>query len=290
MGMSDDASAATAATHAPAAEGADAAEFQRGQRTLRPVGAKQLRVDAARHPGRSHRRLGTPCQDAHAQWVDPVGQRAVAAVADGLGSCPLSQVGSQAAADAAVAALAAEPAWDEAALVRAFAAARAAVEAEAERAGAPVHDLATTLQVACRDGGVVLAGMVGDGAVVCGRTVLLAPAPGGYANEVVPITAGAWQDHLQVARHENPGAGARARAEGAGAGAPDPVLLFSDGLIRLLLARDGATWTPFAPFFDRFLPALAADPDGTLVERFVHGDDVDRAWDDDKCLAVIRAC
>ena len=252
----------------------------------------RLRVLAARRPGRSHRRHGTPCQDAHAQWASPDGRRAVAAVADGLGSQPLSHQGSQAAADAAVAALALEPAWDEAALRRAFAAARAAVAAEADRVGAPLEALATTLQVAACDGARVLAGMVGDGAVVAGTPaqVLLAPALGGYANEVVPLTATDWQAHLQVASWTQARARGPAGTGDAGADpAPLPVLLFSDGLTRLLLKRSDGAWAPFAPFFDAFLPALAGDASGALVQRLLDADDVDRSWDDDKCLAVI-AC
>ena len=239
-----------------------------------PAAPPVVRVHAARREGRGHRRRGEPCQDAHATWTD--GVRAVAAVADGLGSQPLSRHGSQAAADAAVASLAGEPTWDEDALRRSFVAARAAIQVEAERLGVPLAALATTLQVAVRDGPAVLAGMVGDGAVVAGAepVALLAPAMGGYANEVVPLTADDWEPHLRVARLEAAG----------------PVLVFTDGLTRLLLARDGDAWTPFAPFFSRFLPALAADIDGALVRRFVAGDDVDRSWDDDKCLAVIQPC
>ncbi len=233
----------------------------------------QLRVVAGHRPGRSHRRLGLPCQDATASWSDPAAPRAIAAVADGLGSCPLSEHGSRAAADAAVAFLAAAPAWDRDTLVAAFAAARAAVAGKAAELGATPHDLATTLQVAVLDGDRVLAGMVGDGAVVAGtpRQALLVPRPGRYANEVVPLVADGWLDELQV-------------AEAAGG----PVAVFSDGLTRLLLARRDGAWQPFAPFFDAFLPALRAGDPG-LVQRWLDGDDVDDSWDDDKSMVVVDA-
>jgi hypothetical protein len=201
-------------------------------------------------------------------------------VADGLGSCPLSDAGSRAAADAAVAALAAEPAWDEAAVARAFEAARAAVEAEAARRGAPVDDLSTTLQVAALDaGGRLVAGMVGDGAIVAqsGESavrIVLEPAESRYANEVVPATSPAWRQALRVASVE----GVRS------------ALLFTDGFTRLLLTRSRDGWSPFAPFFGSFLPRLAEAAPAAVaeaVEALVASDEVDRAWDDDKCLVVV---
>lgn len=260
-----------------------------------------MQVAGASRPGRGHRTRGIPCQDSHAAWQDPAGGRAVAAVADGLGSCPLSDAGSRAAVDAAVAALAAEPTWDEAAVVRAFEAARAAIEAEAAQRGVPVNDLSTTLQLAALDGSRLWAGMVGDGAIVAGSPketdspdpvapagasgfgesvlqfgklavrIVLAPAPSGYANEVVPVTSALWRASLRVTSMD----GVRA------------ALVFTDGLTRLLLTRSRDGWSPFSPFFDSFLPRLAAAPPAEAVEALVQGDEVDRAWDDDKCLVVL---
>lgn len=249
-----------------------------------------MRVSAGTRAGRGHRQRDLPCQDSVAVWESPDGGRAVAAVADGLGSKPLSHHGSQAACAAAVASLAAEPAdaaWDEAALVRAFEAARTAVQAEADARQVSLQDLATTLQVATLDrtGGRVLAGMVGDGAVVAALAdagagdavadevrVLLAPADGGYANEVTPVTDPRWGEAFRFAQVD----GARS------------VLLFTDGLTRLLLARSRQGWQPFSPFFQAFLPQLASPGfDGGLVADFLAGDAVDRSWDDDKGLVAL---
>ncbi|MEK6975819.1 MAG: PP2C family serine/threonine-protein phosphatase [Candidatus Thermoplasmatota archaeon] len=238
-----------------------------------PDAPPRLRVLAGKRAGRSHRQRGDPCQDSFAVDVDPAGGRAVAAVADGLGSRPLSHLGSQAACDAAVASLRAEPAWDRAAMLRAFEAAAIAVRDAAARHGLGADDLATTLQVAAVSGGRVLAAMVGDGAIVGGDPVAVAVAPpqSGYANEVFPLTQPGWREHLQVAEQEFAG----------------PVLLFTDGLTRLLLARSRAGWTPFAPFFASFLPRLPRGGDG-FVQAFLDGDQVDQSWDDDKCLVVIH--
>lgn len=236
-------------------------------------GPTTYRISSGKRVGRGHKARGEPCQDAHASHVDAVRGRAVAAVADGLGSRPRSHLGSQAACDAAVASLAADEVWDRAALLRAFQAARQAVADAAANEGVGPDDLATTLQVAAVVDGRVLAGMVGDGAIVAGdpAQVVLAPPTAGYANEVHPLTAPGWEHALQVAE----------------ADASGPLLLFSDGLTRLLLARDRTGWTPFAPFFDSFLPRMRSSFDERLAQRFLDGDKVDRSWDDDKCLVVI---
>lgn len=268
----------------------------------------RLRVSGGRRPGRRHVQSGLPCQDAYAILDQPELGRAAAAVADGLGSEPLSGTGSQVAADAAVAWLAQQETWDDASLPRAFEMAREALVAKAGELGVPLNALATTLQVATLDGRRVRAAMVGDGAIVLANptasedeaiagtssaaattttvpsvpvtvlqddvahaSLLLAPPQAEYTNEVVPLTAMAWRRHLREATGEG-----------------DGVLLFSDGLTRLLLAKGKEGWSPFHPFFEAFLPHLrAASFDERLVEGFLARPDVDRSWDDDKCLVVL---
>ena len=242
-----------------------------------------MRISGGRTPGRRHVQSGIPCQDAYAVLDQPERSRAAAAVADGLGSEPLSGTGSQVAADAALASLAAEATWDGEAIERAFAAAHAALVAAAASMGVGASSLATTLQVAAVDGRRVRAAMVGDGAAVLSRAapagalqldapaLLLAPPEGQYANEVVPLTSASWRQHLR-------------QAEGEG----DAALVFSDGLTRLLLAKGKAGWSPYAPFFDAFLPHLRAPSfDARLVQGFLARPEVDRSWDDDKCLVVL---
>lgn len=240
-----------------------------------------MRLGAGRSAGRSHRTAGTPCQDAYAAHHDEERQRIVLAVADGLGSQPLSHLGSQAACDAAVDFLVATDSLDEDVLAAAFEAAREALAETAKRAAQPTDALATTLQVAILDADAAWVAMVGDGAVVAihdGKPrVLLAPAGGEYANEVVPITSARWRDHLRLARLD----GAQA------------VAAFTDGLTRLLLTRPRPaaggerTWQPYEPFFASFVPAMqTAGEADDLVERFLAQDEVERSWDDDKCLVV----
>jgi hypothetical protein len=234
-----------------------------------------MRASGGRRAGRNHRKHDVPCQDAFAWRRSHQGTRIAAAVADGLGSRRLSHLGSQAACQAAVYRLEVEPVWDEAAVVRAFEAARAGIRFLAAQHAVAEQDLATTLQVVGLDGGTAVGGIVGDGAiVVCTPevSVLLPPEEAEYANEVVPVTHTKWRSHLRVAQAE----------EAACA------LAFTDGLTRLLLARSEDRWAPFAPFFDAFLPKVwASDFDEGLVDRFLAADNVDSSWDDDKCMVVI---
>ena len=233
-----------------------------------------MQVSAARRPGRGHRRVGQPCQDAFASRHVPERGAVVFAVADGLGSCPLSHIGSEVAVRAAVERMAAEARWDVRAMLRTFRAARRAVRLEAATRGVPVRQLSTTLQVGVLSPDGAVAGMVGDGAMVAGGSahdVMLAPAAAGYANEVAPLTARWWRLHFQYAER------------------PDARWMtgFTDGLTRLLLARAGGAWTPYQPFWDVFVPKLAARPLDGLVERLLAADNVDSSWDDDKCLVAV---
>lgn len=232
-------------------------------------------VSTGRRAGRSHRDRQIPCQDAYAVHQAMDGSQVASAVADGLGSRPLSHEGSEAAAKAAAASLGASRRWGPAAVHRAFRAARTAIERRARELGASPHDLATTLQVVGLSSTNVIAGIVGDGAVLCGGTeprILLGPEDSEYANQVVPITDPNWRDHLRIATTTD----------------ASQVYLFTDGLTRLLLARQARTWTPYEPFFQAFQPKLKPKTfTEELVPRFLDTDAVDAAWDDDKCLVVM---
>lgn len=234
-----------------------------------------MRASGGTRAGRSHRARAVPCQDAFALLELGPERRVAAAVADGLGSRRLSHAGSDTACRAAVASLAREPTWDAAALARAFEAARTSLETVAADIDASLDDLATTLQVAMLADGSAVAGSLGDGAIVtCGSDVriLLDPEESEYANEVVPLTHPDWRAHLRTAE----------------AGPTEALLLFTDGLTRLLLARKQGRWEPYGPFFDAFLPkVLATDFERDLVPQFLETPAVDESWDDDKCLVVI---
>lgn len=232
-------------------------------------------VSLGRRAGRTHRERRVACQDAYAARETPDG-RIVAAVADGLGSCRLSEHGSQAAVDAAVASLAACRSWTPRALHRAFRVARSALARRAQELGAPIHELATTLHLVGLAPQGIVAASIGDGAILAADPtprILLPPEDSEYANHVVPITHEDWEDHLRIAVASHPGT----------------TFLLTDGLTRLLLVRRKGHWTPYAPFFDAVLPPLQdGGLDPNLVPRLLAKDRLDQAWDDDKCLVVMR--
>ena len=237
--------------------------------------------------GTSHRRSGLPCQDAHG-WRELPAGGLLCAVADGLGSAPRADEGAQravaAALDALAAALTAAPAApaasDEAAIAgslrAAFAAARAALERDADPN--PLRDYATTLLLAAVTPGWTAVGQIGDGAVVGhwpdGRLETLSlPQRGEYANETTPLTSPDALARLQVRVWPAP---LRALA------------LFSDGLQGLCINL--ATGAPFERFFAPFLQALAGPFDGeatgTRLAAFLESARVCARTDDDKTLLV----
>lgn len=221
------------------------------------------RVVAASVIGVSHGKVGLPCQDSHAWRVLP-GGILIAAVADGAGSAPLAEVGSKCAADAAIEVanenadriLAAGNSGSEdncaAELKLCLNAALSAVETEAEKRGAAVRDLATTLILVFAAPNWTAAIQVGDGAVVLRETdgsllSLTTPPDAEYANETTFLTTPAATKTAQHGFH-------------AGVGAQ--LALFSDGLQRLALLLPAGT--PHSPFFAPLF-RFAADSTDTVA-------------------------
>jgi hypothetical protein len=199
------------------------------------------RVAAASVCGASHRKTGTPCQDAHS-WRTPGGCFLVSAVCDGAGSARLSHLGSRTAAEAAVNAICdliheatptTEAGW-RSALDQARSEALTGVENLAATEKCSIHDLATTLLVAAATPEFTAALQIGDGAIVArdaaGKLDLLTrPDNGEYANETTFLTSSGAQPQLCVA------------------GPYDGLALFSDGLQRLVLRFPSVE--PHEPFF-----------------------------------------
>jgi hypothetical protein len=231
--------------------------------------------------GTSHLADGKVCQDAHGFQMLP-GAGFVAAVSDGAGSAPLSDVGSRLAVETAVGnvtrALAgpapvAEEGWS--ALLRtAFGAAADALAAAAAEREVPAAQLSATLLVVVVHPARSLVGAVGDCVAVVRDGTWLLPVPpsrGEYANETTFLTSPAWTQSLRIEFL---------------AGPPDRVALFSDGLLRLALNLAGPA--PHPPFFDSlfaFLMACADLPEtAAALHRFLQSDRVNARTDDDKTL------
>ena len=242
----------------PAAPHADPAPPPAGEEGPEP----RWRVAAASVRGSGHERTGQPCQDAHCWQLLP-GGILTAAVADGAGSALLAEVGASLAAQAAVAAVrdatadgpspACEDAWPSL-LAGALAAARAAVEGEADRREVPPRDLASTLIVLAVMPELAAAAHIGDGAVVvadnAGNLVpLTLPQNGEYANETTFLTSPAAMERASITLW-------RGRAM--------RIAAFSDGLQPLSLRLPAAT--PHAPFFSPLFRFIAEMPDEGVAQ------------------------
>lgn len=227
------------------------------------VTASCWRSVVASTAGSSHRAVGDTCEDASAvRHLDD--GRVVVAVADGAGSAARAAEGSAAAVVAAVDALCAGTAIDE------------AFDAAARSLGDDPADRATTLLVAVFDGDVLTVGQVGDGFVVVRRDgaydVVGEPVEREYLNVTVFLSSPSWRDHLEVTTLD--------------ATAIDAVALLTDGL--QLVAIELASSTPFAGFFDPLFAWVGGGDasDGELAE-FLASPRLAGRTDDDLTLALL---
>lgn len=210
-----------------------------------------------------------------------------AAVADGAGSAPLAETGSDLAAHAACDSLdnflhggtsRIEEAALRKALEEAMAAARKALEDEAKKRQCPLRDLATTLCLLVAGPHLAGAAQIGDGAVLAGErtpdlAALTRPASGEYLNETVFLTA---DDALGQVQYT------------VRAGEFRQAALFSDGLQMLALKLpEGA---PHAPFFTPLFQYLAAADDlataGEQLKVFLKSPRITQRADDDLTLLL----
>lgn len=234
--------------------------------------------------GSGHERVGLPCQDACAYRLLPSGV-VVAAVADGLGSAERSADGAQIAVRVALETLESVLNTDDEsapellskAIAAAFAAARSALEQEAEDASVPLRELATTLMVVACGWGHLAAGHLGDGAIVGiwsdQLRTISAPQRGEFANVTLPLTmdeAGSFVVYTSDAE-------------------PDALALFSDGLQNLALdARDNAPFKGFfRPLFAGIGRVTETDQTDEQLADFLNSPRINERTDDDKTLVLI---
>lgn len=235
------------------------------------------RVLGASVAGAAHDASGRGCDDTFAYAV--VGDTVVIAVADGAGSAAHAADGAAIAVTAAVAAATevvrrcADDAARPTAAWGAIAAARRAVEAEADRSGRALGQLAATLHVVVSTPAGAVVAAVGDGAAVvrCGAA-LEVPAPvtrGEFVNETTFLTSDRWLAEVRCAATPS----------------VDAVAVCTDGVE--LLAIDLATGRPHPPFFEPLLAfAAAPDADPGALTTFLSSDRV-RARTDDDCTLVL---
>jgi hypothetical protein len=254
----------------------------------RPPDQSKWRVAAAVTPGVRHRRQQTGCQDV--LRVARIGERRLlVTLADGAGSAEQGGLGAELATGAALAWLAsprrlplpdAPPEAMETAVREALAAARAALERAAERHKTPLRQFAATLLIGVVEPEILVAGQIGDGAVVGGAgdgvwRMLTRPASGEYLNETVFVTSDDALEQAQLVTHRGP---------------LRELALFSDGL--QMLALDLAKAAPHAPFFRPLFRWLAAlrDPaeNSDALAAFLRSPKVTERTDDDLSLCLAR--
>jgi hypothetical protein len=222
-------------------------------------------------------------------WQQTAGGALVAAVADGAGTAPLSDVGSDLAARSAVKHAVGildqvvpcdNQGW-QVLLRNVFRKARKTVESEAAGRGHSALDLATTLLVAIVTPEVVVAGQVGDGAVVVRHGddtfhAVTRPAPGEYINETTFLTSNDSLKQIQFAVHK---------------GAVTGLAMFSDGLQMLALKMPQGE--PHSPFFVPLLKFVSGAGDPSKAQEQLRGflqspKITDRADDDLTLLLAVK--
>jgi serine/threonine protein phosphatase PrpC len=236
--------------------------------------------------GISHQKTGLPCQDA-LEYRLLAGDLLLAAVADGAGTAVHSQIGARRAARTALDTLSVElqegilpedeASWGCVVYI-AFEEAQQALHRLSEEAGEPLRDFATTLTCVIAGNGWLVAGQLGDGAVVIqdGKEDFLAITrlqKGEYANETYFLTQEEALDQVEV----------QVLQEKVHA-----LALMSDGLTRLALKRP--TNEPHQPFFQPLFGFTSQVEDPKRAQEqlsaFLSSERVNTRTDDDKALLL----
>jgi len=259
--------------------------------TDHPVRPGSKVICGASVAGTGHRKSGTPCQDAWgAQHL--ADDTVVMAVADGFGSAVHGGDGARIAVAAAIGAVNDffEPACDDGELpawyvknrdiIRAgIDAAHAAICTVAGETGTPPREYACTLILVLWSGSFCTVGQIGDGGVVVktmgGLACISSPQKGEYVNETFSLSAPEYGQHLRMTENV-PGISACA--------------LFTDGLERSLLVKQGNTWEPYGPFFSPAFIYLETLSDTTGCEdeiaSFLQSERMQVQSDDDMTLVM----
>ncbi|MBX3010610.1 MAG: protein phosphatase 2C domain-containing protein [Caldilineaceae bacterium] len=236
--------------------------------------------------GVKHQRDGKPCQDYFGYQALP-GGALVVAVADGAGSAPCAQAGSQLVVEQALATIqvawqryrpASRKAWRHL-IMQAFQTAQQQVKQVATAAGRTPRDYAATLLLAILTEDLLVCGLVGDCAIVAalGNEIyqsLCPPQRGEYANATYFATHHNLAQRLDIQLLEQP---------------IEALALFSDGLLNLALnIGENQPYTPF--FTPLFAFAREATDEGQTVQaltEFLNSERVNQRTHDDKTLVLI---
>lgn len=229
--------------------------------------------------GGAHRRRGVGGDDAHLFYIG--GRVCYLIAADGAGGAAHSAAGSHEAVFAAMDWLTHnQPTPSDpqgyTLMVRCFAAARLAIARRAKQLDVPIDELSTTLTVAIVNEGGVLAGQVGDGALVIetgdGVRAALWDAKPGAANKADFVTDDDYLEQLRSVR-------LRERVTGA--------VLVTDGVEGLTISRKGETREGF---YRTLLQIVRGRPEwgGAVgLDRVLESPTIRERCDDDLTIVAV---
>ena len=244
------------------------------------------RVVAESVTGASHIRAGIVCQDSHEyRLLEP--NLLIAAISDGAGSASQAEVGSKIAVRFSIQTLTdffernLMPEEDEdwkTLMLSALLAAQRGVEAEAERLGVALRELASTLILFVASPEFAVVAQIGDGAAVLQNAggeilALTVPQSGEYLNETLFLVSPRAIEQAQF---------------GVWRGDVANVASFSDGL--QLLALKLSDGKPHAPFFTPLFRFLRETEDAeeakTQLTGFLRSPRITQRADDDLTLLL----
>ena len=245
--------------------------------------------------GTSHLKQQMPCQDYGGCKI--LNHVIVGAVADGAGSAKYADIGAKIAVETVLEYLAGVEEWlqkhkkvgginpqplPEIEARRLFTQTVnkvvAAMEAQAQRGGYSIEDLACTLLVVVATPTWVAAMQIGDGFIVVRPTqedhiLLFPPDKGEYVNETTFVTSANALDQMKVDVRE---------------GKQEFICVSTDGLERLAIRMSDNT--PFAPFFqplEEYLQETSnREQSDEYLISFLDSDRLNARTDDDKTLLL----
>ena len=236
-----------------------------------------MRIYAASAIGKGHTDHGIPCQDAF--YFNRRNELVAAAVCDGAGSAPSSDIGAKECATTVCnwlleqldgKTLECDQAFFEQCLITA----RNRLESCAAELSLPVRDVACTLvgAVLNAQGGYLF--HIGDGFAVVeltdDTTITSLPENGEYSNETYFVTGSDWQSHLRVTPFS---------------GTVRSLVLMSDGAMSFA-AKGDKLFAPFINPIKAFLTTVPEDQGSVALHDTLADERTWKITTDDKTLLV----
>ena len=248
------------------------------------------RVARSSQQGTKNLKRNMNCQDSNFAVTMPHNSEdtLIAAVADGLGSAPLSGIGARKAAHTAVCKTACsiwehrgqvKPQHLENILYKAMIEARTAIEQAAEEMQVQINDLATTILLAVHIKGTLATAHIGDGAAIIYSedqyVTFSKPTRGEYVNQTYALTSrrALQRCHIDIAVPKEP---------------IRNIALTTDGMLDLTISN--RTFEPHPGFFDNIFNWLRSHEGkphwNNELNQMLQSERINQRTDDDKTLVI----